>query len=136
MPSSKREAEDVRALCAQIHPDDGIDPREDKRREVVRTTRHDYKMKQLCKQVANALQLVLPNLQMTEVIGISSVEPAPNAGRLRVMVAVIDSCDSQQVIAQLDRFRSCLRKEVAQAISRRRVPELVFSIITESMKDA
>ena len=80
MPSSKRKADDVRALCTRIHPDDGVDPREDKRRDVDRTKKHERKLQQLCKQVANALQLVLPNVQLLGDARISSVMPAPNAG--------------------------------------------------------
>ena len=135
MPSSKREADDVRALCARLHPDDGVDPREDKRRDVDRTKKRDRKLQQLCKQVANALQLVLPDLQLPGDARVLSVMPAPNAGRLRVIVAVSDASDHQQVAARLEHCRGYLRSEMAQVVSRRRVPELVFSIVAEDIRD-
>lgn len=131
MPSSKREAEDMRALCAHLSPDDGVAPREDKRRDAAGTEKTDRKLQQLCKQVSNGLQLVLPSVPSLVDAGVSSVTPAPNAGRLRVVVAVPDTCDPRQVAAELEHCRGYLRREIAQVVSRRRVPELVFSIIAE-----
>ncbi|NOX57301.1 MAG: hypothetical protein GXP29_00385 [Planctomycetes bacterium] len=64
MPSSKRDAEDLRALCEQTYPDDGVNPRDDKKRETVRTNKHDRKLQQLCKQVESAMQLALPNIDL------------------------------------------------------------------------
>ncbi len=135
MPSSKRKADDVRALCARIHPDDGVDPREDKRRDVDRIKKPDRKLQQLCKQVENALQLVLPNVQLLGDVRVLSVMPAPNAGRLRVLVVVSDTSDHRQVAARLERCSGYLRSEMAQVVSRRRVPELVFSIVVEGTRD-
>ena len=135
MPSRKREEDDVRALCARIHPDDGVDPREDKRRDVAGTKRDDRKLQQLCKQVANALQLVLPNVQVLGNARVVSVIPAPNAGRLRIIVAISDTCDHRQVAVRLEHCSGYLRSEMAQVVSRRRVPELVFSIVAEGTTD-
>lgn len=135
MPSHKREADDLRALCAQIYSDDGVDPRYDKKCVFDRTRKHDRKLQQLCKQVATALQLVLPNVQALAEARVSSVLPAPNAGRLRVVVAVSDTCDHRQVVAQLERCGGYLRSEVALMVSRRRVPDLVYSVVMEDISN-
>lgn len=135
MPSSKRDADEVRAFCAEVFEDDGVNPNEDKRRDTNRN-RRDRKLEQLCKQVEHALQIAFPTVRVPSDAYISSVVPAPNAGRLRVMVGVPANCDHAPVTAELERCRGYLRTEVAQAISRRRAPELVFSIVIEESDHA
>ena len=135
MPSSKRDREDLRAFCAELHPDDGIDPREDKKRAVDRTKKDDRKLQQLCKQVAGVLQLVLPSLDVLTDATVVSVVPAPNAGRLRVIVAVPNTANHQRMATRIEHCSGYLRCEVGQAVARRRVPELVFSIISEEVTD-
>lgn len=136
MPLRKREADEVRALCAQQHPDDGVNPRDDKKRDVDTREKHNRKTQQLCKQVANALELVLPNVQLPGDVRILSVTPAPNAGRLSVLVAVSGTSTPEQVASRLEECTGYLRAELAQVVSRRRVPELAFSIVTEGTNDA
>ena len=135
MPSSKRDAEDVRAFCAEVFEDDGVNPSEDKRRGTNRN-RRDRKLDQLCRQVEHALQIVFPTVRVPCDACISSVVPAPNAGRLRVMIGVPANCDHAPVTEELERCKGYLRTEVAQAISRRRAPELVFSIVIEESDHA
>ncbi|MCO6437450.1 MAG: hypothetical protein J5J06_10215 [Phycisphaerae bacterium] len=130
MPSSKRNKEDLRAYSAELHPDDGIDPREDKKHTVDRTKKDDRKLQQLCKQVASVLRLVLPSLDVLTDVAVVSVVPAPNAGRLRVIVAAPDTADRQHIAMRIEHCSGYLRWEVGQAVARRRVPELVFSIIS------
>ncbi|GJM25450.1 MAG: hypothetical protein DHS20C16_18650 [Phycisphaerae bacterium] len=135
MPSSKRDAEDVRAFCAEVFEDDGVNPNEDKRRDARRSQGRDRKLEQLCKQVEHALHIVFPSVQMPCDARIAGVEPAPNAGRLRVMVAVPPTCEHASAADAIDRHKGSLRTEVAHAISRRRAPELVFSIVVEEQDD-
>ncbi len=135
MPLSKRESDVVRALCAQIYPDDGIDPRNDNWCEVDGTNKRDRKLQQLCKQVATALQFVLPSVQGLADVRVMQVMPAPNAGRMCVAVSVPGSGGAEQIAAQFERCSPYLRREVAQFVSRRRVPELVFMLVAEGAKD-
>ena len=89
MNSRKPRTNVPRALCADPGPGDGVDPRHEKRRELAR----DRKLDQLCKQVARDLQLSLSALPgAEEMIGVTvcAVVPAPNAGRLRVVLTVPD----------------------------------------------
>jgi len=130
MPSSRRDAEKLRAFCADVFEDDGVNPSEDKRVDARRNNKRDRKLDQLCKQVEQILQLVFPATNVPGDTCVASVEPAPNAGRLRVTVAVQSGCHLSQVREALDRCKGYLRTEVAESISRRRAPELVFTINT------
>lgn len=134
MSSRKRNEEDLRALCAQLYPDDGVDPREDKRGDARNERNPDRKLRQLCKQVAQTLQLALGGLpQADALVGVSvwGVSPAPNAGRLCVVIAVPDPRWREEVAAIMRRHSGRLRSEVASAITRSRTPELTFEVIVE-----
>jgi ribosome-binding factor A len=132
MPSRKRKSNDLRALCAQLYPDDGVDPREDKRRDAEYEMKPDRKMRQLCKQVSHTLQLAFGGLPQADALaGVSVVEvaPAPNAGRLRVVIAVPESIRDEDIATILQQHAGRLRAEVASAITRRRAPELTFQVV-------
>lgn len=129
MPPSKREREMLRAYCAALHPDDGIGPKEDKKIKFDRSENRNRKLQQLCKQVGNALRLSIASVDGLAEAVIVDVAPAPDAARLRVIIAVAGDSEARTQCAQ--RFEQCtghLRNEVARAISRRRTPELLFSI--------
>lgn len=134
MPSRKRAEDPRRALCAQPHPDDGVDPREDKRRDVEVEKRSDRKTRQLCKQVAQTLQLALASLPQADVFAgadVREVTPAPNAGRLRALIVVAEPARAEEVAAVVQLHSVRLRREVAAAITRRRAPELTFAVVAE-----
>lgn len=125
----KRRRSDLRDLCAHTHEDDGLDPRYT-RKETTRSS--NRKDQQLCKQVqrclASSLELecrdsVLSQLEVVEVV------PDPNIGRLRVTIAPRASgVPATAIFERLQAAKGFLRSQVAAAISRKRVPELVFRI--------
>ena len=95
----------------------------------------DYKTAALCKQVRRVVSLALagecgdPVLQS---LIVDEVLPAPNAGRLLVRAFLPKGDASVGVIAVLQRLAAVegvLRASVAEGISRKRTPELVFDII-------
>ena len=93
----------------------------------------DRKTLQLCGQVKDALYSALaacgdPVLQAAAV---ERVEPAPNAGRLRVLVTLpADGLPTRaEAETHLRRAAGMLRAEVAAAVARRHAPELVFEVI-------
>ena len=134
MRSHKRNGQDLRALCADLHPDDGVDPREDKRRDAENEKKPDRKLRQLCKQVAQTLQLAIGGLSQADALvgaTVWDVSPAPNAGRLCVVIAVPDPGRREEVAAIVRRHSGRLRGDVASAITRRRAPELTFEVIVE-----
>lgn len=128
----------MRALCAELGPEDGVDPRKSKKRR----QRSDWsgegpnrKTLQLCKQVAVALDLALQQRSDDPVLGalcVSEVVPSPVKGRLVVRVA--SSADGpvslDETLSCLGRVRGWLRSEVAEAIRRKRTPELTFEVVS------
>jgi len=92
------------------------------------------KAKQLCRQVADTLDLVLGDcrddrLQALQVI---SVVPAPNSSRLLVTVSADlpgAEFDRQEILELLDQQTGRLRGEVAASINRKRVPALAFHVV-------
>ena len=139
MPSGKSEREMLRAYCAELHPEDGVDPREDKRRDARKNDKRDRKVLQLCSQVARTLELCLAGLPQAAVLAGASVRevlPAPDAGRLRVVVVVADAEQCAETDAVLARYSGTLRAQIAEAITRRRAPELVFAVVVEGGGDA
>ena len=134
MSSRKRKQNDLRALCAHLYPDDGVDPREDKRRDAEYETKKDWKLRQLCKQVARTLQMAIGSMPQADALAgvyVKDVRPAPNAGRLCIVMAVPDSRCQDAVAAIMRQHRGRLRSEVSSAITRRRTPELTFEVIAE-----
>ena len=114
------------ALCDELGPEDGVDPRilarksEKSRSSSIRDLR-------LCGQVARLLSLEVDGALPAYV---DRVEPAPDAGRLRVFVRLVDaSVDPAAILATLTADRARLRAIVAAGIRRRRAPELVFDVL-------
>ncbi len=136
MPSRQRNEERLRALCASVGSDDGVNPREDKRRNAESGSRPDRKLRQLCRQAAHVLQLALDALPETGALAgasVRNVTPASNANRLLVSVTVPDLQQKEAVAAILTRYAGRLRSEVATAVSRRRAPELAFEVWVEGV---
>lgn len=124
----------LRSLCAQVSPDDGVDPRFETGK---RSRRPARKARQLCSQVAEALSYVLADQGRDDVLGalqVLNVEPAPHLGRLLVTVGTLPSefVEPAEILAHLDKATARLRCEVASAITRRRAPALVFRIAVTS----
>jgi hypothetical protein len=112
--NSKKRLEAVRReLCAELGPDDGLDPRTRPGRRDARTNIRDLR---LCGEVARILSLELDG------IVVERVEPAPDASRLRVWIRAED-------LPIVERQRARLRAAVAAAIRRKRAPDLVFAVL-------
>jgi ribosome-binding factor A len=114
-------------------PDEGVDPRiffEDTHRG----RGANRKTRMLCSQVADCLQLILESgigdEDLQEAV-LHEVEPFPDAGTLRITIAIPGTEDPARVHAALGRASGYLRSEVARAISRKRAPQLVFRLIVE-----
>ncbi len=93
---------------------------------------HNHKTMQLCRQVAVTLDEVLaecgdPLLQGLRVL---NVVPAPDVSRLRVTLAADgEPAETLPLVEDhLARASAHLRGEVAQAITRKRAPSLVYFI--------
>ena len=119
-----------RPPCSSLHPDDGIDPRRLSRDPA--PAGPDRATLRLCGQVARLLSLILPDLDPEGALAgayVVGVEPAPDASRLRVRLALLEpASDPGPLLARLDAASGQLRVEVAAGVHRRRAPDLVFEV--------
>ena len=136
MTARKRRTGDLRALCAQVHDDDGVDPREAFSRLDTSRTKGHRKARQLCKQVLRAIDTTLagdcgdPLLLDLQVL---AVDPAPDASHLLVTVQLSgrdESATVEAAYARLEQVGGFLRSEIARAITRKRAPQLSFRVLT------
>ena len=101
------------------------DPYSDRKRRRVA----DHKTLRLCRQVLEALQISLAGECGDEVLQqlfIASVEPGADPSKLEVTVVLPADVSPLDAVARLEKARGLLRTLVAQAISRKKVPDLVF----------
>jgi ribosome-binding factor A len=120
----------LRALCGEVHSEDGVDPRRDNRHRA--GSQAMRKARRLCQQVADTLSLVLDD-GSDDLLGdltVLKVDPAPTTARLLVRVAAIcePGRDPAQFVNALERAAPRLRCEVAAAITRRKAPILAFQL--------
>ena len=144
MNRKKPSRRQLESLCADVHPDDGLDPKVFFRRfKKTRPMRDPHpvhrKTLQLCSQVVDTLNLVLSGecgdefLQSLQVV---AVRPAPNAAQLLVLVTSSSydpAPDPATISAHLAAANGRLRAEVATAIVRRRAPKLVFQYVARDL---
>lgn len=129
-PSRKR----LRSLCAEVHPDDGADPRVFFRKDGSRA-KPRHKARQLCRQVAEVVDDLLAGHSGDEVLrdlAVVAVDPAPDAASLLVTVALRPAsgpADPATILGHLDRASGWLRSGVARAITRKRAPLLIYRVV-------
>jgi ribosome-binding factor A len=90
--------------------------------------KHHYKALQLCRQVHRALTIELSGHRhaLLRDLYVVDVTPAPDATHLLVHVALPPYAPLPEALAALARATPRLRVAVAQAITRKRAPELSF----------
>ena len=84
---------------------------------------------QLCRQVHEALMWVFGSASGDDRLAacsVEAVEPLPGGNRLLVKVGVPPDLSASDVHVRLAAAAPALRAEVAQSITRRKVPELVY----------
>jgi ribosome-binding factor A len=135
MTTRKRSEDALRALCGQVFDDDGVNPRRE--RDSSSRGTPGRKDLALCKQVMRALNDALQgesgDALLRELV-VSRVEPDPDASRLRVYVEPSNAAaraGASRITASLGRAGGFLRTQVAQAITRKRAPTLVFTLAGE-----
>lgn len=119
---------------AEVHEDDGQDPRLFFRKET-KPTQAGRKAMQLCAQVADTLSLLFSGETSDEILQsleVLDVAPAPNESQLLVTIALAagaPALDEPQVHEALARASGWLRSEVAADITRKRAPRLSFRFV-------
>ncbi len=123
----------IAALCDEIGPEDGVDPRHVRRGRSKEKEGRRRRARQLCSQAEEAVHLAIgclgdDGLRGLRVVGI---EPAPDSSRLLVEVEV-EAGDDEEVLGDarkaLGRAEGVLRAAVASAVHRKRAPELTFRV--------
>ena len=131
---SNKQSIQSQSLAAELHSDDGQDPKEyfRKSKQVKKTGR---KALQLCSQVADTLSLVLSGECGDEILQnllVAEVTPAPDASQLLVLLTPApgsQTLTTEEVTIALRAASGRLRTEVAAAISRKRAPRLTFQFL-------
>ena len=132
MKRKKLSPGDMRLSCAEIGPDDGVDPRVFFRKRSEQKT--NRKALQLCREVLRTLSNVLSWEQgdaLLRSLQVDAVVAAPDSSRLLVTVSQPAGCHEagvEQILERLQRVRGKLRAEIAAAVNRRRVPDLTFRV--------
>ena len=128
-----KDRDSLRRWCAQLHDDDGVDPRRYFASHQSRSD--DRKNRQLCRQAFRVLSLVFPgefNDRTLQDVFVVDVSPAPDPSRLLVRFGtsqVLSTADRARIMTSLERVRGRLRQELAQAVTRRRIPDFTFEVI-------
>lgn len=91
----------------------------------------ERKERQLCRQVQEAVSEALAGMEDDVLleVWVADVEPAPDAGRLAVIVQAPRGVSPEDVAARLEKVAGYLRAEVASVITRKRVPTLTFRVL-------
>lgn len=133
MSRRRQRDRNLTGLAADVGPEDGQDPREFHTKPWDEPKQAGRKARQLCGQVREALHGALAACadEVLQALTVVGVEPAPNTGRLRVLIGLPPDGAIGPVAAAacLARAAGLLRAEVAAAISRRYAPELAFEVI-------
>lgn len=117
----------MRSLCADLHDDDGEDPRHVARRRHRRRD-NDTRTRQLCGQIGRALDLALGG-RADALAGVTVHAVRPGADPQHLIVELCHPRPTPALIAAVERARGWLRAEAAAAIHRKRVPELVVTLV-------
>lgn len=136
MALSRKQRDQMRALCGEIHDDDGVDPRDFFRDGGASRHKNDYATLRLCAQVRQTLELVLPGAlgAAGAALRVASVTPAPDASRLLVSIVIDEStpeATKRWIEARLVEIAPWLRSEVAASITRRKSPMLSWALILD-----
>lgn len=94
-----------------------------------------YKSLQLCRQVERTLHQVLSGECDDDVLRnllVAGVRPLHGTSQLLVLIQPFDPVDAPavaEILTHLERQRGRLRTAVAEAITRRKAPDLLFQVV-------
>jgi ribosome-binding factor A len=95
-------------------------------------SKHRRKLEQLCRQVCRALMYAIPGEvgdPLLQGLCLEEVLPAPDASRLLVRLRHEGTAERMgEILKRLEVVEPYLRAQVAAAITRKRAPELTFTV--------
>ena len=124
--------------AAELHDDDGVDPRTACTRLTPVSDRQNRKRLQLCREVGRALQVALacdchdPLLNDLDVV---SVESQRGAAQLVVTLRHVGPPPGpavDEIVERLNAIRGFLRAAVAATVNRRRAADLRFVVLRDA----
>jgi len=121
------------SLCAEIGPEDGVDPRKVFHQPTRKQTHR--KTYQVCKQAEKTLNLVMAGESVEPLLRellVAAVEPAPDSSHLLVIIepnSTAISLNESDVLEALQRATGRLRAALATAINRKRAPLISFQFV-------
>lgn len=131
MKSRKQWLKEVASLCAEIGPEDGVDPRQVFHRAAKKQSHR--KTYQVCKQAEKTLNLIMASESVEPLLRelvVRAVEPAPDSSHLLVIVEVNLTTQSEPEVQEaLERASGQLRSAIAMDINRKRAPQISFRLI-------
>ena len=133
MKSKKKWLKEAASLCAEVRPEDGVDPRMLLRQSKKKKTHR--KTYQICKQAEKTLTLVLAGESAETILReliVCAVEPNPDSKHLLVIVSANSTAvplDENEVLKALQRAGGRLRSVLATTINRKRTPQISFQFI-------
>ena len=130
MKSRKKWLTEAASLCAEIRPEDGVDPKTLLHKSTRKKTHH--KTHQVCKQAEKTLNLVLAESteSLLRELVVYAVVPNPDSAHLLVVIeAPFISLDENEVLEALQRAEGRLRTAIATVINRKRTPQISFRFI-------
>jgi hypothetical protein len=136
----KKQYRQAEPPCAELRPEDGIDPAVLFGRRRRRSGR-GRKDRQLCRQAFEAFCLVMEELSLepwAADLFVVEVTPAPDASRLRVAIGIFSDLAMEEALGRVERLTALsaqFRWELGRAIARKRVPELFFELAAEDGED-
>lgn len=130
--SQRPHSRELRSLCADLSPEDGVDPKLLARGGVDSPDRR--KTWQLCSQVHDSLRLILGEAadERLHALEVREVLPAPNDSQLLVLLFALDPLaaeEREEVVSSLEVAAGWLRSEVANSITRKRAPRLLLQLL-------
>lgn len=142
MVTSKKLREQLLELCGSLGEEDTLSPREFHQKKKYKK-RLGHKNLQLCEQVARTLMLVLPESKEEPIrdLVVERIRLGKNAGGLRVELQQPDFQQTEfqqlsqdvvgtrELLALLRDQEGWLRSELANAITRKKVPRLTFEFV-------
>ena len=124
------------SLIQEIGEFDGVDPRDEARKEHSRDRRNkrDYSADRLSRQMWESLSVgtALPSLEIFDGFAVASVSQQGTSNCYVVVVYHTDptaTFDPAAVKHELDRHRGKWRAAIGEAIVRKKVPDLTFEVL-------
>lgn len=133
MEQSKQWLNQAKLLCAELGPEDGVDPRVLAKKHVEKTK--SYKCQQLCKVAKQTLALVITGELSDPLLYSLNVEDVvvSKDGQFFIISISIGNYDLSpcegEILHKLQAIKGYLRTTIAQSVKRKKVPALKFQVV-------